>query len=719
LSIVIRVAGRGRVPWELPASRFRRNLDVVKGGRRTMYELAAAIAVTGREVELRGAIVESAFEEICDAAGARPALDPSPRLPTPEDTIIVPEGWPDPLFAPYAMAGSRCIMMLLAPPGFAGWPFTEGPWEKPDPLTVDPDSLGTPEQFQAVADLGFGLWTHSRGLQRAAQDAGCECQWIGSGQPEPFPELGEKDHDVVVLERNRWEPLATGAARESGGSVLRLPASDHAEILRGLGRARILPWPSRVEGHSRVQLEARAMGTVPVALSSNRFAEGLGDEGGAVIVDSVDEIGPAARALLGNLSELERLAAVASESARRQVEWDAYVGRVDAALSALPPVRPGARARHHIAGELARGEYRLLQAAEAANGSEIDDDEAPGQAHRGRADRGRRGRAGRLSPFARRLRRGRGPTVYVVGAYKPRGGGYVAYHLARLVAERFGHRCRVVSLRGEDGSHGLWTYPEHYEAVSVAEMESAISAEDLLIANPSFSQNELGLRVPGRKLMYVQGFGRPVLDGFFDRYVCASDFLRELMGKLYEIDAPVIPPFIELDEIPAGPPWEERPPRRILVLAKTAGERLLARFHDAMRTQHPSVAYSLRMLDEVPRAELFEQMSRHRFLLTLSPREGFGLPPLEAMAAGCTVAGFHGGGGTHYMRPGENSHVVAYPAMEALCAGMASLLTDDAAAQRLAAAGRETAVAYGRDVFERRWAGVLREILDVPADSLR
>ena len=71
------------------------------------------------------------------------------------------------------------------------------------------------------------------------------------------------------------------------------------------------------------------------------------------------------------------------------------------------------------------------------------------------------------------------------------------------------------------------------------------------------------------------------------------------------------------------------------------------------------------------------------------------------------------------MRSGVNCHAVAYPAMEELCDGVAGLLSDDALAQRIAAAGRETAAAYGPDAFERQWAGVLEEILRVPTDTLR
>ena len=42
-------------------------------------------------------------------------------------------------------------------------------------------------------------------------------------------------------------------------------------------------------------------------------------------------------------------------------------------------------------------------------------------------------------------------------------------------------------------------------------------------------------------------------------------------------------------------------------------------------------------------------LSESAVFLSLSHRESFGLPPLEAMASGCLVAGFHGDGGREYM----------------------------------------------------------------------
>ena len=44
-------------------------------------------------------------------------------------------------------------------------------------------------------------------------------------------------------------------------------------------------------------------------------------------------------------------------------------------------------------------------------------------------------------------------------------------------------------------------------------------------------------------------------------------------------------------------------------------------------------------------------MGESACFLSLSDKESFGLPPLEAMACGCLVAGFHGDGGREYMTP--------------------------------------------------------------------
>lgn len=61
--------------------------------------------------------------------------------------------------------------------------------------------------------------------------------------------------------------------------------------------------------------------------------------------------------------------------------------------------------------------------------------------------------------------------------------------------------------------------------------------------------------------------------------------------------------------------------------------------------------FSIQAIDRVPLEQVAEILGRARMFLSFSEREGFGLPPAEAMASGCLVIGFTGGGGDEYFDP--------------------------------------------------------------------
>lgn len=271
---VICTLGGDRDPWQLPASTFPDRVWI-HGGERFLYELAAAIASLGKEVELRGDLLRPELDMICSAAGASPRTELPERRPHPEDVVIVPEGWPDPLaYARIALSPARTVLLMLAAPGLFGWPFVSG-WTLPDPLTVPISDLARPEHFRSMRALGFTLWTHSRGILDAAEAAGVPCAFIGEGQPMPFQDVPPKTTDVVFIAENRWAPLALEVAGQLRAQAEPILGQTHEDLLRRLAAARILLLPSRVEGTSRLQWEARALGTVPVALATNPFAEGL------------------------------------------------------------------------------------------------------------------------------------------------------------------------------------------------------------------------------------------------------------------------------------------------------------------------------------------------------------------------------------------------------------------------------------------------------------
>jgi glycosyltransferase involved in cell wall biosynthesis len=53
-------------------------------------------------------------------------------------------------------------------------------------------------------------------------------------------------------------------------------------------------------------------------------------------------------------------------------------------------------------------------------------------------------------------------------------------------------------------------------------------------------------------------------------------------------------------------------------------------------------------LDELPIDRVAASLAESAIFLSLSYLEGLGLPPLEAMASGCVVVGYHGYGGLEY-----------------------------------------------------------------------
>jgi hypothetical protein len=60
--------------------------------------------------------------------------------------------------------------------------------------------------------------------------------------------------------------------------------------------------------------------------------------------------------------------------------------------------------------------------------------------------------------------------------------------------------------------------------------------------------------------------------------------------------------------------------------------------------------WELLPIDRMTESETAAVLRRSAVFLSLNEREGLGLPPLEAMASGCIVVGYHGGCGRLYMR---------------------------------------------------------------------
>jgi hypothetical protein len=310
----------------------------------------------------------------------------------------------------------------------------------------------------------------------------------------------------------------------------------------------------------------------------------------------------------------------------------------------------------------------------------------------------------------------RASRVFVIGAYLPNGGTYMAYHLGRILHLDFGLEVTVVGLGDERLDNGIFHYDVNFPVISIADMEQRIVDEDVLLANPSFSNYFFGPRLPGRKLMYIQDFKTfALLDRYFSHYVCVSSFVARFIRMTYELRAPVIPAFIELDRLPTAPAWRDRPAGSILIHLKgdpTFRRVALAKLREAVARRVPGIDLD-HILDQpaLPQADFLARLGACRHLVSLSPAEGFGLVPLEAMALGTTIIGFDGFGGREYMRPGKNCLVTSYPDIEGVAERLVAALGEPAFAEQLAGAGRLTALQFGYRRFRAAWHDQFRRFL--------
>ncbi len=298
-------------------------------------------------------------------------------------------------------------------------------------------------------------------------------------------------------------------------------------------------------------------------------------------------------------------------------------------------------------------------------------------------------------------------TAYVINAAIGRGGAYMAYHIGRLLAREFGYR--LVDVQTMPPKDRIFTYDTPMESMPLARMEAQIQADDMLICNPSFSQHMFGLRLPGKKLMYVQDFRTfAFLDAHFDCYISVSSVVQEYLRSVYGLESSVIPPFI--DTAGCAPlPWEQRPAQELLIYCKV---------------MNPEHAYTLKLLESylpdsyqsrllqsytMPHTAFLQRLGAVRYVLNLSIAEGFGLVPLEAFALGTLVLGLDGAAGRDFMRYGENGYAVPFRAYKDWLKELPALLQLPHPASVLTAAA-ETAREYGYAQFRTRWLPVLETL---------
>jgi glycosyltransferase involved in cell wall biosynthesis len=351
--VVVCIGLEDRDPFMLAPARLQ-DPPWIAGGVRTMHELAVAAAAAGYETEVRGDFHGDVLAQMATAAGVTVGTPSEPRVAQPDDLLCVPDGIRDPaFFVRVALMPSTPVYLALAPPGLFGWSFMPD-WRFVEALAVDPAAVGRPEHCQAIDGMGFHVWSNAITTGGAFAAAGVPATVLHMGWPTSMPTEPEKDVDVVTIGENRWSTITRRSLEGFSGSWRELPMMPNAQLVEELGRGRVFVHCARIEGHSRLAIEARLMGTVCVGLASNRFAVGFDEAAGGVMVERIDDIAAAVERILADPRELARRQERARAEARSISGWEPYVDRVSAAIAAIA-------AGPHPAGRFAPGRSPSLR----------------------------------------------------------------------------------------------------------------------------------------------------------------------------------------------------------------------------------------------------------------------------------------------------------------------------------------------------------------------
>lgn len=299
--------------------------------------------------------------------------------------------------------------------------------------------------------------------------------------------------------------------------------------------------------------------------------------------------------------------------------------------------------------------------------------------------------------------------VFIYQGYIQAGGTYMAYHIGRVLLQYFGANVYIVGNRPKTM---MFSYPIDFPVISQDVFESGVTSDDLLICNPSFSDQQFGLRLPCRKISYVQNVCTfKVLDVFFDHYVFVSDWVKWYIEKYYGISGNVIPAFINTDIFSCADEWDSRR-TTIPITYYKYDDVVFSRLMDVFSRKYSGSPLEFAKYPSMGQNEFAHVLRKHRYYLSLAVMEGFGLPMLEAMAAGCAAVGWDAGGSSEYTVHGRNCLIARYGDLETLADHLHYVLTNPAEARRLATAGHETGNQFDITRFDEAWKKELTTILN-------
>ena len=279
------------------------------------------------------------------------------------------------------------------------------------------------------------------------------------------------------------------------------------------------------------------------------------------------------------------------------------------------------------------------------------------------------------------------------------GGIKTAYRHAELLAEMgfdacvyqpegppswFETRATVLRLLTPPGPHDVLVFPEAINGPLVELARAKTAATKVLFCQAQYYA--LFNTVPPDEYRTLG----------FARVACQSAIAKGFLERVLRFeDVAVIPCFIDAALF--------HPREKTMQIAAIPKKlpREAAAIHSVFRLKYPELAsVPWAVIENKPEREIADIFGRSTIVLSLPFLESFGLVPLEAMASGAVVIGFHGHGALEYATP-DNGFWLASDHIEetvdALAHVIRGLHARDPAILRMLETGHATAARYSKD----------------------
>ena len=280
----------------------------------------------------------------------------------------------------------------------------------------------------------------------------------------------------------------------------------------------------------------------------------------------------------------------------------------------------------------------------------------------------------------------------------PLGGVKVAYQHVRLLVEagfdasillisRDTHRWFDIEAPELFVEDGFRPDPEDVVVIPECWPDTLIEWESVPVRKFVFCQNHYYMFQGLKRRRDFAAYG-------IERVFCCGEVIRDFLRETLELDdVPIVHNAIDLDR------FRPARKRRLIAMMPRKMRREADYLWNMFRRRYPEHGdFRHAPIHDMTEAMTAEALGRSAIFLSLSRLEGFGLPPLEAMAAQCLVVGFHGDGGREYARP-ENGLWCPQDDYEACVVALKTaadaVVAGGALYDRLIEGGRQTAARYG------------------------